>query len=269
MGLSIKSYKDGITIDQTQYISTLTVIPISRDRGTQKKSQLSQPEKAAYRALVGQLNWVATHTRPDIAFETCQLSVYYNQATIADLVRLNKLVERVKRECVNLYFPRLQALEKCIIECYSDASFGNLPRDESQGGLIIFLKDESGKRCPIFWQSRKLDRVVNSTLAAEAMALIEGAGAAVNIAEIIKQLIGQRSMKIYCYIDNKSLVDSLSSYKQVKDRRLRVDTRVLEDMIQQGEITKMIWVNSSQQLADCLTKRGVCTDKLQAAISRE
>merc|ERR1712142_1273411 len=32
VGLSIKSYKDGITIDQTQYISTLTPIPISRDR---------------------------------------------------------------------------------------------------------------------------------------------------------------------------------------------------------------------------------------------
>ena len=140
---------------------------------------------------------------------------------------------------------------------------------ESQGRLIIFLKDESGKRCPIFWQSKKLDRVVNSTLAAEAMALIEGAGAAVNIAEIIKQLIGQGSMKIYCYIDNKSLVESLSSYKQVKDRRLRVDTRVLEDMLEQGEIKKLIWVNSSQQLEDCLTKRGVQTNsKLQSVENR-
>ena len=101
------------------------------------------------------------------------------------------------------------------------------------------------------------------------MALIEGAGAAVNIAEIIKQLIGQASMKIHCYIDNKSLVESLSSYKQVKDRRLRVDTRVLEDMLEQGEIKKLIWVNSSQQLEDCLTKRGVQTNsKLQSVENR-
>ena len=71
---------------------------------------MSQPEKDAYRALVGQLNWVATHTRPDVAFETCELSVTYNKATMADLLKLNKLVERVKMECVNLFFPRLQPL---------------------------------------------------------------------------------------------------------------------------------------------------------------
>ena len=269
VGLSIKSYEDGITIDQTEYISSLTPIPICRARASQKKSHLLQPEKVAYRALVGQLNWVATHTRPDIAFETCQLSVYFNQATIADLIRLNKLVDRVKRECVNLFFPRIQSLEKCIIECYADASFGNLPEDKSQGGLIIFLRDKYGKRCPILWQSRKLDRVVGSTLAAEALALIEGAGAAVNIAEIIKQLTGQDKIDIYCYIDNKSLVDSLSSFKQLTDRRLRVDTMGLEEMLELGVIKKLTWVKSEQQLADCLTKRGVCADKLKAAISRD
>ena len=63
------------------------------------------------------------------------------------------------------------------------------------------------------------------------------------------------------YIDNKSLVESLSSYKQVKDRRLRLDTTILENMVARDEIDKIFWVNSSEQLADCLTKKGVCTDK--------
>ena len=103
VGLSIKSYSDGITIDQTQYISSLNTIPVSKDRISQKKSQLLESEIVAYRALVGQLNWVATHTRPDIAFETCELSVSLKKGTMADLLRLNKLVERVKRESINLF----------------------------------------------------------------------------------------------------------------------------------------------------------------------
>ena len=268
VGLSIRSFGDGITIDQTQYISSLMPIPISRTRAIQKKSELSQSEKTAYRALVGQLNWVATHTRPDVAFETCELSVSYSKATMAELLKLNKLVERVKRECVNLFFPRLQSLETCILEVYADAAFRNLPGEASQGGLIIFLKDETGQRCPIFWQSRKLDRVVNSTLAAETLALVEGAGATVNMEGIIKELTGLPDIKIHCYIDNKSLVESLSSSKQVKDRRLRLDTTILENMMAREEINKIFWVKSSDQLADCLTKKGVCTDKLRDAVSR-
>ena len=40
-------------------------------------------------------------------------------------------------------------------------------------------------------------------------------------------------------------------------------------MLQREEIMEVTWVNSSEQLADCLTKKGVCIDKLQNAISRE
>ena len=268
VGLSIKSYSDGITIDQTQYISSLNTIPVSKDRISQKKSQLLESEIVAYRALVGQLNWVATHTRPDIAFETCELSVSLKKGTMTDLIRLNKLVERVKKESINLFFPQLKCLRKCTLECFTDASFRNLPNEESQGGLIIFLRDETGKRCPIFWQSRKIDRVVNSTLAAETMALVEGAGTAVYMAGIIKELIGNVNIRILCYTDNKSLVESLYSSKQVNDRRLRLDVNVIENMLARGEISRVIWVNSKDQLADCLTKRGVCTDNLKEIISR-
>ena len=109
---------------------------------------------------------------------------------------------------------------------------------------------------------------MGSSLAAETLALVEAAGASVNMAGILQELTGFPDVKIHCYIDNKSLVDSLSSYKQVKDRRLRLDTTILENMIAREEIDEIFWVNSSDQLADCLTKKGVCTNKLRHVISR-
>ena len=132
--------------------------------------------------------------------------------------------------------------------------------------MVIFLKDSSGLRCPIFWQSRKLKRVVKSTLAAETLALVEGAEVSFYIASILKEVTKTKEMPINCFVDNKSLVDALSSSKQVEDRRLRIDIAVLDDMLGKKEINCVKWVDTCNQLADCLTKRGASTDRLCEAI---
>ena len=268
VGLNIVSELGCITVDQIQYASSLAPIKICRDRRFQKGSDLSDLEKAEYRTRIGQLNWIAGHTRPDIAYDTCELSVAFNKAKVEDLLKLNKLVERVTSDGFKLAFPRLKSLKDCTIECYTDASFANLPDGSSQGAYIILLMDCLGQRCPILWQSRKLRRVVKSTIAAETMALIEGAEAAVYIAQILSCVTSHTKLKVFCYVDNKSLVDSLNSIKRVDDKRLRIDLAVIENMVISGEISKVSWIPSKQQLADCLTKRGVSTECLRSTISK-
>ena len=131
-----------------------------------------------------------------------------------------------------LRFPRLQHIETCQIEVFSDASFASLPDGGSQGAIIVFLKDTKGQRCPLYWQTRRLKRVVKSTLAAETMALLEGAEAGVYLATILKEVLGSNRATVSCITDNKSLVDSLYSTKRVDDKRLRIDMAVLMDMIE-------------------------------------
>ena len=56
---------------------------------------------------------------------------------------------------------------KCSLECFTDASLHNLPNSNSQEGILIFLQDESGKRCPTFSK-------VQSRIAAETLILVTG-----------------------------------------------------------------------------------------------
>ena len=269
VGLRIKSYKDGLTVDQNQYIDGLEMIPISKTRAAEKSDCINDTEKHKYRALNGQLQWVATHTRPDIAFETCLLSSLFYNAKVADLLRLNKLVERVKRDNINLYFPRLENIKEVTLECYTDASLHNLPKNNSQGGILIFLRDNRGKKCPLLWRSKKLERVVKSTIAAETLALNEGAEYGIFLAHILNQLLEGIKVKIICYTDNKSIVDALLSTKKMNSPMLNIDTLILREHLETGKIEAVKWVKGEQQLADPLTKLGVCTDKLKMVLSRD
>ena len=70
-------------------------------------------------------------------------------------------------------------------------------------------------------------------------------------------------------MDNKSLMDTLNSKKNVDDKRLRIDLAILDEMLQRKDINSVSWVETSLQLADCLTKRGASAERLRAAISRD
>ena len=59
----------------------------------------------------------------------------------------------------------------------------------------------------MYWRSKKLERKVKSTIAAENLALNEGAERSIYLAHILKQLVDDIRIKIRCYTDNKSLVE--------------------------------------------------------------
>ena len=60
--------------------------------------------------------------------------------------------------------------------------------DHGGGGYIIFLSNGSGDQCPFSWQSRKLKRMVKSTLAAETLSLLDCAEAAVFLSSVMFEL---------------------------------------------------------------------------------
>jgi hypothetical protein len=115
--------------------------------GKDKRSRsdvLSEMEERDYRALVGQLNWIATQTRPDISFDVCELSSVFDKALVDNFVHANKAVKKAQSCSVVVQYPELCNQNHLTIECYSDASFGNLEDSGSQRGHVIFIVDSDG-----------------------------------------------------------------------------------------------------------------------------
>ena len=117
--------------------------------------------------------------------------------------------------------------------------------------------DNNGLYCPIGWQSRKIRRVVKSTLAAECLAAVEAAEITVYIATVLKEILkSSHSIDTFVFCDNKNLVNAVHSSTNLEDKRLLIDVSILRDMLERHELTNFVWVSTEHQLANALTKQG-------------
>lgn len=268
IGLHIMQQSDGrIILHQNSQIDALETSVISHERLAQSDSNLNDREIGVFRKICGQLNWFVSQSRPDIAFDSCDLSCSIKNATVKDLVKANKVVRKTKSERVSIKFPPLD-LATCTIVVYSDASYGNLPDGSSQGGYIIMLKDRRGLCIPLSWSSTKIKRITRSTLASECMALQEGVDAAFLLSSILSELLyeGSKTIKILARTDSKGLQNAIYSTKAVQDKRLRVDIARLRQLVERNELSQVEWVDNTSQIADCLTKKTASTRVLLNAL---
>lgn len=146
---------------------------------------------------------------------------------------------------------------------FCDASHANLPDGFSSAeGYIIFLTDNAGRCCPLAWGSKKIRRVVKSSLAAETLSLVDAIDVAMYLKHILSEVLQSDDIAIRCHVDNKSLWDNVHSTKSVSEKRLRIDMASIKEMLHTKEIKSIHWTPASGQLADCFTKRGACCGKL-------
>ena len=149
---------------------------------------------------------------------------------------------------------------------YTDASFGNLPDCGSQGAHVIFLCDNQGSYVLMTWQSRKIRRATNSTLAAECIAAVETAESCFHLQTLIQELLdkGNDSQKvpIHIFCDNRSLVDAVHTSTAVKNKRLQIEVGILREMLKKSEIEEFRWISTNLQIANSLTKAGCSCETL-------
>ena len=268
IGIEISQDSDSISMHQKAYIDELQPIQLA---DTTKGRLLNRSEVRLLKGLIGQLQWVAKLTRPDIAFDTSDLSSRVKSATTDDVKRANKVVRKVKSDPMIIRIPNVGSISEASLYAYCDSSFANLSDNcGSQGGFIIFLVGENGNAAPLIWTSHKLKRVVRSPKAAETLALQDAAEYAVFLKSILEEIYGlEKKIPIVCITDNESLHSFVHSTTTVDDKRLLIDICCLRGMLSRGEISQVLLTKSTDQLADCLTKATASSDLLRRVIAGE
>ncbi len=263
-GFMLNQTKEGITLDQEKYVEGVKIPQMEAKRLNQVNESMTKEELTLIRQMTGAINWCVRATRPDLAFEMIETSTKMQGGKVSDLKAARKTMMKLK-DIAKIKIANLRDFRNVEIWSFTDASFGNLNNgiDSAQGYIMFLVNTQTGDCAPIEWRSNKIQRVTNSTLAAETMSLTTGIDASIATRWFLREIMGEKyDFPIIAIVDNKDAYEAAHNSTDVTERRLRREIGMVKQWLKEGEIKKLVWVPGDLQAADILTKRGINPTKL-------
>ena len=272
-GIQLEQHPDfSVSCSQAEYVRNIPAIEIGRSRRNQPESSITEDELSKLRGLIGSLQYAVTNTRPDMAAKLGEVQTQVGRATINTLLLANKVLREAQSEsAVKVCFRHIPVAEVTHVS-FGDASFASPKQlDSFQGTLICATdshlnKNEQAPISPLTWSSKKIARVVRSTLSAEAFSMSRS----VDKLGWLRLLWGslnindfnwreppkgfQQLPKATIVTDCKSLFDLVTrtAMPSCEEYRTTLEVLLLRERCQ--EHCYFRWIPTNLQLADPLTK---------------
>ena len=258
-------------MDQVRYIEKIVPVHIPRGRRMEPESTLFPAEVHELRRINGSPQYAAVHTRPDISAKVGYLQSCVNKAQVKHLIEANRVFHEAKSHPISTMV--VPVPKEDVTYCaFSDASFAtNKDSNSYQGTFIVMtdwrmLNNERTVIAPVAWISKKVARVVRSTLSAEVVSLCGSVDhlswirlfwewlkdPSINIAD--PEAILQKAPRAALVTDCKSAYDvaTKTAIPSCSEMRTQLKCLLLRERLQEN--CAMRWVHSKAMLADCLTK---------------
>ena len=272
-GILLDQLPDGsIVASQEDYVNKIPAIDIGRPRRLNPESPVTESELSKLRGLIGSLQYAVTHTRPDMASKLGDIQVQVSKATVQTLISANKVLREAQENSqVRICFRHIPVSQLTHVS-FGDASFASAKQLSSFQGTIICATNqnlEQNKKAPISsltWTSKKIARVVRSTLSAEAFSMSGS----------VDKLGWMRLLWGVINVDNFNWREPLKGFQQLPLATIVTDCKSLYDLVSRTAIPSceefrttlevllirercqehcsFRWIPTSLQLADALTK---------------
>ncbi len=276
-----------IVLSQSKYVCNIKPIVIDPKRKEDPSQAITENERQLLRGLIGSLQYASVHTRPDLSSRLSALQSQINSATIETLIMANRVLHEAKRH--NDVTIKIQPISPGEVRflAFTDASFASKKCPDSQAGSIILATHKNidqNVSClvsPLAWGSKKIQKVVTSTLAAETMSLssnldqlswirlywgwlynpTEGWKHPADTLLQLPKAVATATFRLQSLLpDSVAATDCKSLYDLVtrtappncQEFRTQLQTRAIKEQLSEGITLR--WVHSGAQLADSLTK---------------
>ena len=261
-----------IRCSQEEYVMHIPSFDIPKHRRSQPQEGITNEELSKLRGIIGSLQYAVTHTRPDIAAKLGEVQCQMSHPTIETMLMANRVLREAQEyRDVKIYFSSIPKEELTHIS-FGDASFAGPSNLASFQGTLICATNRNLNRnkpapmTPLNWTSKKISRVVRSTLSAEAYSMSKS----------VDKLGWLRLMWGCAMISNFNWREPAAGFKQLPQAVICTDCKSLFDLVSRrampaceeyrttlevlllkercSEHCHFRWVPTTLMLADALTK---------------
>ncbi|KAK3012421.1 hypothetical protein RJ639_010652 [Escallonia herrerae] len=204
-------------------------------------------DKGRYQCLVGRLIYLS-HTRPNIAFSVSVVSQFMNNPTEEHLDAVYRILRYLRMTPgKGLFFKKGYRKN---IDIYCDADWaGSITDRRSTSGYCTYVWGNL-----VTWRSKKQSVVSRSSAEAEfraiALSICEGMWLKRLLEEL--KITCEGSIKVFC--DNQASINiAKNPVHHDRTKHVEIDRHFIREKIE-GGIIQMVYIPSSHQTADILTK---------------
>jgi hypothetical protein len=282
LGLEVARNDKGIFLSQARYAQDILkghglwdaaakpnpMTPGGTAKGLVELEELEATDKrrVEYQEMVGEILYLSTRTRPDLAYAAGRLSQAMSKPTAVDYQDAKRVLRYVKGTWdYGLFYPLEKGHSKSQVEVYADADYaGDKESRKSTTGMVVLFNGT-----PVMWLSKLQPVIATSTAEAEYIA----AATAVKEGLWLRQLLGALQGKVEpvaLYCDNQSaitLIQQRTAGTQGRTRHVDTQFHFVRERFMRGDIT-VGFVPSEDQRADIMTKPlvGASFAKARAAL---
>ena len=179
-----------------------------------------------------------------------------SKATVKDLKKINKVIDRVHGRESRVVFRKVADREDLITFGIADAAYSKMERPIG-GSLVMLGSKKTDTAVPLYWKSKTIQKTCKSTKDAETRGLSKNVMNATFSARMIETLLfgdhtGRIPVKVFS--DSKPLLETLGSTKRIENTDLIPEIRYLKDKLMNDEVECYAWLRSEENLADIFTK---------------
>ena len=209
---------------------------------------LNKEQTETYRSYVMQSAWVATQTRPDIAFTVNTLAQHMQSPNQSDLNGLTHLFRYLRG---TFDWGLVLSCDNTPMELkgYADASYAEEKGRKSRSGYAVMVDD-----CVISWYSKKQTVVALSSTEAEYVALSEIAKELLWMRELCNEIKQPFIDATQIFEDNKSAIAiAKDPVHHGRVKHIQVKVHFFRDHLKKGHLS-LDYIPTGDQIADLLTK---------------
>ena len=260
-GVDVHGQDNGeVQICQESYVEALEKITIKPEDDDRRP--LNREEYKLYRGLVGKLTWLSEMTRPDLCYDTLELATQSKNATVSDLRKINKTVDKAKKSNGVVKYSKIGKFDDLKILAISDGGLNRMEnRTLSVMGKSVFLSNREETRvAPLLWKSKTIQTVCKSAKTAETRACDKVMEDGIYLARCVHEIYtgerGTGQIPVQVVTDSQSLLDSLESTKQVEEKLMRPVIKWMKQMLDSKAISNVRWCDTCVCVSDAFTKPG-------------